>query len=484
MSEVKKEEKVNRDKYIYPVSQVGSGIMQSFFSTYLSSLLTMIYVFPIAIAGTLETLSQISAFIAGPITGSMMDRLSFNKKAKYWPWFLTALIGIICWVLIYVMPVLSNNPSKLVFVALVVVLVQRFVEGARDMIHNLIYTLIAKDGKARSFMSMAGKVGRDSMKVIIGFLFPLMLAGFLGMGMDEVKSWALIAVILASCSFIIQIVALLLQKNSNIEKEAIAELQAGMKTAKQQPRPLSKTIATIFTNRNLLSVFIAHTMTRMYFFYHVMGGMFLWRYYMQNMGMLAVFMSLYSLSAVIGAMVSVPIGLRTLKDTRRCAVAAYICQAIFYGIAYFVISPANPWGTILIICAASFFNGASDSFIMPLFAHGADYSAWKSGNKDYGLNMAVFGISVTLGILFTAITRTAILAAGGFVSAELTPAAMAAGAVVPEGVKQALHNLNSLYPFLYCIVIIILLVFVYNLNDKKVAEIQKKIAERDAAAGA
>jgi len=218
-----------------------------------------------------------------------------------------------------------------------------------------------------------------------------------------------------------------------------------------------------------------------FFFYHIMGGMFLWRYYMQNMGLLAAFMTLISLSAITGAS-CVPVVYRLLKDTKRCAVMTYIMQIAMYGIAYFVMSPGNPWGTIVIICAAQFFNGMSDSFLQPLFAHGADYSAWKSGNKDYGLNMSVFGLAIMTGALLSTISRTAILAGGGFNSAALTPAAMAAGAVVPEGVMAALHNLNTLYPLMLCAVITLVLVFIYPLNDRKVEEIQKEIAARDAAA--
>jgi Na+/melibiose symporter-like transporter len=93
--------------------------------------------------------------------------------------------------------------------------------------------------------------------------------------------------------------------------------------------------------------------------------------------------------------------------------------------------------------------------------------------------MAVFGLSITTGTLVSTITRTAALAAGGFDSA-----AIAAGAAVPEGVVSALHNLNTLYPMILCIVITAILLFVYPLNDRKVAEIQKEIAARDAAAAA
>jgi Na+/melibiose symporter-like transporter len=156
---------------------------------------------------------------------------------------------------------------------------------------------------------------------------------------------------------------------------------------------------------------------------------------------------------------------------------AFVFQIVLYAVTYFVMSPENPWLGIVLICSASFFNGMSDSFLQPLFAHAADYSAWKSGNKDYGLNMAVFALSITTGILVSTITRTAALATGGFDSKTLS----VSGAASPEGVMNALHNLNTLYPLIICGLILFVLIFLYPLTDRKVEEIQKEIAARDAA---
>jgi len=470
-------EKPDRDKLIYPLQQTANGIMQSFFATYLNSLMTMIYVFPIAVAGVVEGLSQVIGWIAEPLSGVMMDRFSF-KKAKYWPWIIIGSIGMaICWIIVFTLPVFLKNPRAWAIPVAAIVIFQQFLAGPNANVGHTLYARIAMDGKLRSYLAMWGKIGRDGMKVVVGLIFPLMLTGFLALGMEEVRVWALVAVILAGASIALQSITVILTKNSKVEREALA----GRAAAKRQPRPISKTVKVILSNRALLVAFIAQALSKVFFFYHIMGGMFLWRYYMQNMGLLAAFMTLISLAAITGAG-CVPVAYRFLKDTKRCAVMTYMAQIVMYGIAYFVMSPANPWGTIVIICAAQFFNGMSDSFLQPLFAHGADYSAWKSGNKDYGLNMSVFGLAITTGVLLSTISRTAILAGGGFDSAALTPAAMAAGAVVPGGVMTALHNLNTLYPFILCVVITLVLIFIYPLTDRKVEEIQKEIAARDAAA--
>jgi len=463
--------KSNRDRLIYPTQQVGNGIMQAFFSTYLSNLMTAVYVFPVTVAGVVESLSQAIGWITGPVSGALIDRITF-KKAKYWPWIVIGSIGgAICYIIVFSLPVFVADPTKLVIPVAIIILLQRILAGPGTAVGNTLYAQLARDGKLRAYLAMWGKVGRDGMKVVVGFIFPLMLASFIASGMPEVNAWALIAVILAGASIVLQAVTVYLTKNSQLEKDAVA----GKGMARRKSIPLTKTVATIFTNRALLSAFLCQTLSKVFYFYHVMGGMYLWRYYMENMTMMSIYMTLLSLAAIVGAML-VPVVFKIFKDTKICAAMTYIAQAIIYAISYFVLSQSNPVGSIVVICCASFFNGMSDSFLQPLFAHGADYSAWKTGSKDYGLNMAVFALSVTTGSLLSTITRTAALARGGFDSR-----ALASGAAVPATVKAAIHNLNTLYPLILCVVIALILFFVYPLNDKKVAEIQKEMAEREAA---
>jgi len=464
----------NRDKWIYPMQQLAGGVMKSFFSIYLNNLMTLVYVFPIGIAGVVEAMGQALGWVVGPVSGATIDRFSF-KKSKYWPWIIIGSIGVaVCWIVIFVLPVFVSDPTRMVIPVAIIILVRAILEGPDAAVGNLLYARLARDGKLRSYLAMWGKIGRDGMKVVVGFIFPVMLVGFTARGMSEVSAWALIAVILAFSSISLQTVTVALTKNSRLEKEAVS----GLGVPKMKSRPITGTFAAIFTNRALLSAYLCQTLGKVFFFYHIMGGMFLWRFYMNNMAMMSVYMTLLSLAAVAGAML-VPVAYKIFRDTKRCAVVAHVAQIAIYAAAFFIVSPQNVWGTIFIICSASFFNGMSDSFMQPLFAHGADYSVWKSGNKDYGLNMAVFGLSITTGVLLSTITRTAALAAGGFDSA-----ALAAGAAVPDGVMSALHNLNTTYPLIICVVITAILLFVYPLNDKKVAEIQKEIAARDARAAA
>ena len=237
--------------------------------------------------------------------------------------------------------------------------------------------------------------------------------------------------------------------------------------------PLSKTLKGIFTNRALLVMFIAMAGSKVFFFFHITGASYFWRYYMDNFAMLSIFNTVFSLSAIIGALL-MPFFRKFLKDTKRSYVVAMLIQTGFYCISLFVVSPENPIGTIAVLSAASFFNGITDGFVLPLFGQATDYNVWKTGNKDYGLTMSTYSISIRAGNVSSIAIRTSLLAAAGFSSS-----ALAAGAAVPKAVKSVLYNINTIYPLIISLAITLLVLFVNPLNDKKAAQYRAEIEARE-----
>ena len=109
-----------------------------------------------------------------------------------------------------------------------------------------------------------------------------------------------------------------------------------------------------------------------------------------------------------------PTILKIFKDTKRSYVFTMFVQAGLYAVSLLIVSPENTVGTIAILSAASFFNGISDGFILPLFGQATDYNVWKTGNKDYGLAMSTYSISIRAGNVASITIRTSLLAAAGF----------------------------------------------------------------------
>ena len=465
-----------RDLLIYPLGELAGGIYKAYFSTYISLLMTSVYMFPVTLAGILESLQSIIQWVAAPIFGVFVDHFTF-KKSKFWPWYVIGGAGAgLAYILIFSIPVLSSNPARLaVPVACLIALAAILVASVEQAGLN-IYVRLAKTPKYRAYMSSASKFSRDGMKVIVGFAFPLMLAAFTNIFGEEVKSWALTALILAGTAMIVYIINAIVAKGSQLEKNVMANHSTAKKAKKAS---LSATLKSIFTNPALLVAFVAMVGSKIFFFFHIVGGSYFWKYYIGNFTMMSAFSTSFSICAIVGAVAGVPLFLKILKDTKRSFVMAFVVQAVVYVFSLFIINQNAAVMSIVILSIASFFNGISDSLILSLFAGATDYAKWKHGTSEDGLTMACFSLSVRVGLFLSIAFRTALLVAGGFDSA-----ALAGGAAVPEGVVTALYRMNTVYPLIICVAISLIVTFFYPINDKKLIDIREELKARDSAQGA
>ena len=461
-----------QEQFVYPLAELTGGIYKSYFSTYISMLMTSVYIFPVVIAGILESLISITEWIAAPIGGAFFDNFR-SKKFKYWPWYIFIGGGAgVAYVIVFSMPLISKDPSKLVIPAAIFIVLASFLVAVVSSLGVLFFTRASKNEKMRNFMAMGSKIGRDGMKVLIGFLYPIMLTEF-NKTHPEALSWAMIAWILAGSALILYIVTALLTKRSRTEAEAME----GIAQAKAAKKPgLKATLAGIFTNPYLLVCFLALMLSKIFFFFHITGASFFWRYYMGNMKAMSGYMSLFSLAAITGALL-VPLAVKIMKDTKMAVVAGFLVQTVFYVFSLFIVKDTNVTGTIAVLCGASFFNGITDSLILSLFAGATDWARWKTGTESVGLTMSTYTVSVRVGLLLSTILRTSLLAKAGFDSK-----AIADGAAIPDAVKTALRNINTIYPLIITIVIALLVFFGYRLSDKQINKMREEIAERQAKA--
>ena len=455
---------------VYPLAEAAGGIYKAYFSTYISLLMTSVYIFPVIIAGVLESLLSVIEWVAAPVAGAFFDSFSF-KKAKYWPWYIIIGGGAgFFYILIFSLPVFSSNPSGLVIPAAIFIAAAAFCAAAVSNLGVIYFTRTAKDSKTRGFMSMASNFCRNGMKVLIGFLYPLMLVEFNKTHAESV-SWALIALILAGAAIVLYIITALMVKRSPAEAEALE----GVKAAGRARPGLKATLQGIFANPYLLVCFLALAGSKIFFFFHVSGASFFWRYYMGNFKAMSGYMTSLSLCAIFGSLL-VPYAMKIFKDTKITYVVSMLIQAVCYAVSLFVVSDSNVMGTIVVICTASFFNGISDSLILSLFAGATDYAVWKTGTNSIGLTMSTYSVAVRVGLLLSTVLRTSMLAGAGFDSA-----ALAAGAAVPEAVKAVLRNMNTIFPLVLALAIALMIMFIYRLSDKQLAQYREEIAQRDGA---
>jgi len=466
------EKKTKRELFIYPSCELAGGIYKSYFATYLAMLLTNVYMFSATLTAILETCRQLSSYVIAPLSAYIVDHWHF-KSGKYWPYIMFCLTGMgIGYIILFSLPFLAADASKLAILVLVINIIILILSNLGANACRQIYARTCKTQKDRTNISMYSKVARDGMKTIVGLIYPLLLVALIAKYDNEPKAWAAVAIVLAIPAIFLYIANGVWVKNSQFEKENVAQYNAQKVSPNRKKSSLASTLKGIFANRHMLCAFFAYALTKVYFFAFATGGSYTWRYYFEDFSRFAFFGSGIGLCAIIGAFAT-PFCRKIFKDIKYTWVGSLGIQAVLMVIALFVYRQSSPVASMVIIFAVFFFNGVTDTISMPIFVGASDYANWKYKTNDVGLTMAVWGLGLNLGTLINTWIRATVLNKGGF-----DAAALKAGAAIPQTLKDALWTYNTIIP-LVCIVLAALFILIgYGLKDADIDRYRKENAER------
>ena len=449
------------EKFIYPGAEAAGGIYKAYFSSYINLLAATVYVFSAQIVWLLELLEAGIQWLGAPILGPIYDRFSF-KNGKFWPWWILFGCGTgILYLIFFAIPAFVPNPGDFGALAMILIVFATFSHSGTAILGVTQCMYQGRDEKTRAFMGMRSNFCRNCVRMIVGFVFPVALLSF-NKSMPETHSYALFTAILVFCAVIGFILVAMATKRSTIE--VLAKTQK-METRKK--RNILHTFKAIVTPPPLLIMFLAMLGSKIFFFWVMMGGAFFWRFYMRNFGMFALWNLFIGFATMTGCLL-IPIIKKFLPDTKRAYVAAFCIQAVVYLISMFVVSPDNPWGTVIIIPVALFFNSITDGLILPMFGIAAEAVVIKSGERDYGLSMSVYSLSIRVGSVVGLSIRMGLLIGAGF-----NTAALAAGEATPAAVMDVFKNYISTWPFFIILAIILLVGLGFRLNDAKAAQLRK-----------
>ena len=100
-----------------------------------------------------------------------------------------------------------------------------------------------------------------------------------------------------------------------------------------------------------------------------------------------------------------------------------------------------------------------------------EYADLKTGKRYTAIVMTLIGLGIKFAMIIGGSLPTAVLSASGYVANEAQT----------ESTLAAIRNLTSLLPLAVVVVTMVIFGAFYHLNEEKVVEIQKQIAERNAA---
>ncbi len=462
-------------KYMYPVTSFAAGTYMAYFPTYTSMLYTDIYFIPVVLSGILQLVAQFTRWFAGPIWGTVVDRVTL-KRGKYWPWIaIGATVSAVAQMTIFGLPSLSKNPASLASVVFGLAVILSLAGVVQSTTLVSVYPRLADSPRDRTFLAMAQTVGRTAAKTIFGFFVPIWLLFFTKSGGSNAAGWATTGYIIGIIGLVLYLAFALVLKESSVEKQAI-ETKAKRRGGEGS---LGRAFQGIMTNRALLVMFLVFTTIKVFDLgFQTNGASYFWKYYMKDFKSMSTFMTFRSLSHAIGASFGL-IWLRALKDSKRAFFAAGLLDIGVLGAASLLLGKLSAMNYILLMSTGQFFRGLEEAYVLPFFAAACDWGTLKTGVRAEGLNMSVYSLTLTVAGLIGTTFTTAVLRSVGY-----NPAAYAKGAVPAQAVVSQIGRIAVWYPFILAIVAFTLFILFYPIDDKRLKEIKDELRAKEAAKSA
>jgi len=461
-------------RFFYPFSEFCAGIQKSFFGTYLNFMYTNVYMFTVTYTAIMTVCSNLVSWIVTPVFSGVVDKIKF-KKAKYYPLLAVgAVVSLGIQFLITGLPFLTGQTTSLAPFVFGLAILQVVVGPLlTSPVNGSFPRMGSKSTEDRLFLAKGQKFGRDGGKTIFGYVVPVLLATFSGSadGSYNMRGYALTGLVAALVTIMgYELFAFCGLKDSFVEREALAETEK-MKAAKV---PFSQTIKVLVANRPMLGSFLFMLFHKSYYFLYTSYATYQFTYVFRNPAALGSFFTVFNLLAIIGVLFG-GVYQKIFKDSKRAFVACYITHMIFLVIIALFFNKMSATAFIAVFGCSSFFMGMLETWVLPSFAASAEYGAWVSGNRMDSLVMSFYSLSVVGSLLVTTLVGSTLLNSFDYSGWLVKYQAGEVG--ITDEVVSGLSIIWTWAPLILSCCALCSLLFVYNLNDKRIAAVQKDLAE-------
>ena len=463
--------RLKRIKVIYPLQRFLAALVNSCLP-YVNFFYTNIFMFSVTFTATMQICSDLVSSLGTPLFSAFLDRVNL-KKAKFWPWMLTgSFITSFGTILIMCLPFLTGKTVELMGLVFAIRMVLTIISPMSSAPSSAMYPRLSKDPADRQYFALAQKIGRDGGKTVFGYIVPLMLIFFSGGGKDSTPAgYAITSSICYTISFLAMAVLCLFGlRGSYIEREAMADTTK----SKKDKVPFTAMLKVILSNRPIAGISVWFILHKIYYMFYLSYAVYMFRYVFQDISKQGFFMSVFSLSAVIGVLFG-PLVHKIFKDTKKDLVFAYAVHLGLQIVLWLTFDPAR-YGLFLgLFACSSFFMGMLETWILPCYAACAEYGAWVGGVRMDALAMSIYTLSLRLCNSLTTVLAAAILNSIDYTN---WLAKYNAGEIgVTDTIVKGLTSMFTIWPVILASAAILVLIFIYNLNDGKLNLIQQDLKE-------
>lgn len=442
-----------KDKLGYLLGDLGGNTLQVIVNTYLLLFMTSVigiraghFAIIVAICKALDALND-------PVIGGITDRARGTKKGKY-----TRIIGLAAIPMSILTVLLFVNVSGTPYAfKLAWCLIVYFLWGVISTFWNVPYgtmlNTITTDQGQRAELSNFRSIGSTGANVLMQTVAPLII--FNELNEATAKGFLILSII----GGIFSILCLYFTTKWCNERVII---NVGNENEKID---YVKVIKSFGKNRPLIAIILAYITVK--FFVQTTGitYQYVFQVYYQNTEALAVLGLVTMVPLVLGMIIVKPL-VKKFGKKNLITWPMLIAAALFASLSFLPVSP-NAW--IVIHMLGNFFMVFFNLLIWSLIADGVDYQAWLTKERNDGTVYATVTFLVFFVSSLSTTFITLILDGIGFVP-ELQGNQAA-------GVAERIKVMAGILPAVGCVIVFILFMFIYNLSDKRMAEISAEVTE-------
>jgi len=439
-----------REKLSYGIADMGFNFYWTNVSTFLLIFYTDVFGLTAAAAASMMFIIKIINAFTDPMIGALADRTStrWGKFRPYLMWGALPLAGAA--VLTYTTPDLSDS-GKLIW-AYATYLLMMVCYTCINIPYNALSGVMSSDPQQRSSINGLRFIFAFGGSTLVTAATPW-LVNTLGDG-DAQRGWQLTMIvwgIAAACLFAVTFFN---------TRERIAPPPGQKSDVVQDIRDLTRNgpwVVLFFLALIIMVTITLRGTTAAYYF----------KYYVGRPDLIASFIPAYMIAASLGAALT-PVMTRFV-DKKRLMIILMSLTTVF-SCGFFFIPKDQVALMYALQVAMGFVLGPKSPLAFSMYADTADYNEWRTGRRATGMTFAAATFSQKLGTAVAVAVIGAIFTALGYVP----------NATQSAGSQEGIVWLMSFIPAFFALLAVVCMFF-YNLDGKKLAQVQSELLARKAA---
>ncbi len=439
-------------KSLWGISEVGFSLMSTMETAFLVFFLTDVALLPLSITAIITGFSALVDAVAAVLAGIVIDKVTF-KTGKYRQWLLICP-PIVTFFFVLCFTKIGGNVTAGLIIGLGYI-VSHFVWNICWTVNRNIISTISNDPNDKAFLSARLAVGSSLGKILASFAVPALSSAFI-VAVGGVSAYTLTALIFCLVFWAAYYIHYFITKGHDTTQQGA------------KPATLADMAKSIVVNPPLIS-FLLHDALRLLAFYITAAtASYFCKVVIGNAALSGTMLIMFYLGCVVGGLFT-----KTVVEkfgSKKATFIGMIGWFVFHAIC--LVLPNNLYAIGGALFLAQAFFGITYGQTANYYGMCGAYSEWKTGQNTRGVIMAFCSLAIKLAIALRGVIITAALASIGYkATLKVFPAAMASG----------IKNVYVLIPCIFILVSLIPLAF-FKLDDKKVAEMENEIAKRKAGA--